>query len=242
MVRFFLLNVLLLSAKWAAAQRPTEHVLYLKNGWVLRGQLLTAPTADPVRLQTADRSEFGFRQAEVDSLRQRTMPPAQLNVTYKVRGFGHYTELGALAGRNTSSSVNTSAFSFQVVNGYKFSQWLFTGLGVGADLYATQSIVPVFASVRGDFTRRGTILPFYFLDAGYGFNITGQDNTLVQPVTYDGGRLWAAGVGMKVLFNNNTGFLVSVGYRTQRTALTRVATEPERVTFERIAVRAGFAF
>jgi hypothetical protein len=85
-------------------------------------------------------------------------------------------------------------------------------------------------------------LPFYFLDAGYGVNITGRDNTLSQPVTYEGGSLWAAGVGMKVLFNNNTGFLLSLAYRTQRTTLTRENTAPERVTFERIAVRAGFAF
>lgn len=245
MVRFPLLFLLFLvgGAGPAWAQRPTEQVLYLKNGWVLRGQLLTAPTADPLRLQTADRNEFAFRQDEVDSLRQRPQPVVSgLNAAYKARGFGHYTELGALAGRNTSSSVNTSAFSFQTVNGYKFNQWLYTGLGVGADLYATQSIVPVFASVRGDFTRRGTILPFYFLDAGYGFNITGRDNTLTQPVTYEGGSLWALGVGMKVLFSNNTGFLLSVGYRTQRTTLLREATPPEPVTFERIAVRAGFAF
>ncbi|WP_310393906.1 hypothetical protein [Hymenobacter sp.] len=242
MARFILLSALLfllLGLGRAAAQRPTEQVLYLKNGWVLRGQLLSAPAADPLRLQTADRSEFVFRQAEVDSLRQRPMPPAD---PYKARGFGHYTELGALAGRNTSSTVNTSAFSFQTVNGYKFNQWTFVGLGVGADLYATQSLVPLFASLRGDLTRRGSILPFYFLDAGYGFNITGRDDALAQPVTYEGGRLWAAGLGVKVLFNRSTGFLLSVGYRTQRTVLTRAAVEPEPVTFERIAVRAGFAF
>lgn len=242
MTRLLLSFLLLLGAYRAVAQRPTEQVLYLKNGWVLRGQLLTPATSDPLRLQTTDRNEFVFPQSEIDSVRQRLQPPSRLNVAYKARGFGHFTELGALAGRNTSSSVNTSAFSFQVVNGYKFNQWLYTGLGVGADLYATQSLVPVFASVRGDFTRRGTILPFYFLDGGYGFNITGQDNTLPQPVTYEGGTLWALGAGVKVLFNNNTGFLVSLGYRTQRTTLTREASPTERVTFERIAVRAGFAF
>lgn len=235
--------LLLLSSVQASAQQATEQVLYLKNGWVLRGRLLSAPTADPVRLQTADRNEFAFRRAEIDSLRERPAPPARnLGVAYKARGFGHFTELGALAGRNTSSSVNTSAFSFQTVNGYKFNQWLFAGVGVGADLYATQSLLPLFASVRGDFTRRGTLLPFYFLDAGYGFNITGKDNNLAQPVTYEGGSLWAAGAGLKVLFNNNTGFLISLAYRTQRTTLTREIVAPERVVFERIAVRAGFAF
>jgi len=45
-----------------------------------------------------------------------------------------------------------------------------------------------------------------------------------------------------VLFSGNTGFLISLGYRAQRTTLTRAGTEPEDVRFQRIAVRAGFAF
>ena len=199
MMRLFCLMIipvlLLLSAAGPArAQQAIEQVLYLKNGWVLRGRLLSPPAADPVRLATADRNEFVFRRAEIDSLRERPAPPARvLGVAYKARGFGHFTELGALAGRNTSRSVNTSAFSFQTVNGYKFGQWVFVGLGMGADLYATQSLVPLFASVHGDFTRRGTLLPFYSLDVGYGINITGRDNAPAQPVTYRGGTLWAAG-------------------------------------------------
>ena len=68
MVRFVLLSFLLLLAARAHAQRPTEQVLYLKNGWVLRGQLLSAPTADPIRLQTADRSEFERRSPSIGCL------------------------------------------------------------------------------------------------------------------------------------------------------------------------------
>jgi hypothetical protein len=242
MARFLILSLLVLCAFSSPAQQPAEDVLYLKNGWVLRGRLLSAPGAPTVKLQTADRSVFVFARADVDSLRQEAMPAAGNVQNYKRRGFAHFTELGALAGRNTSSSTNTSAFSFQTVNGFKFNQWLYTGLGVGVDLYATQSLLPLFGSVRGDFLSRGTLIPFYFVDAGYGINITGEDDTLVQPITYSGGGLFASGVGLKVLFSNSTSFLISVGYRSQRTTLSRPNTPEEPVTFQRIAVRAGFAF
>ena len=40
-----------------------------------------------------------------------------------LRKFGHYTEIGALATtRTTPDNVTTAAFSFQMVNGYRFSQ------------------------------------------------------------------------------------------------------------------------
>ena len=81
-------------------------------------------------------------------------------ILYKEKGYVHYTELGPLAGSNRASNgVTTSAFSFQTVNGYKFNQYLFTGIGIGADLYAVQTFIPIILSVRGDFTKKGNKIP-----------------------------------------------------------------------------------
>ena len=216
-------------------------MLYLRNGGVLHGQRLplSAELPGTVRLRLPTRDVLAFALADIDSIKQQPVP---VLTTERRRGFGHYTELGALAARNTNSSVNTSAFSFQTVNGFRFRPVAFVGLGVGIDLYATQSILPVFGSLRGDLLTRGPLRPFYFLDGGYGFNITGRDEAVAGPVTYAGGALWAAGLGLKVLFSNNTGFLVSLGYRAQQTALTRDGQPRQNIDFQRLAVRAGFAF
>ncbi len=226
----------------AAAQTATEDVLYLRNGSVLHGQRLPPRPAAPnvVRLQLPTRDVLAFPGAEIDSMRRQPLPPS--GPAERRRGFGHYTELGALAARNTNSSVNTSAFSFQTVNGYRFRPAVFVGAGIGVDLYATQSILPVFGSLRGELLARGPLRPFYFVDGGYGFNLTGRDEAVAGPVAYAGGALWAAGVGLKVLFNNQTGFLVSVGYRVQQTALTRAGEARQDIEFQRLALRAGFAF
>ena len=238
----FLLLLLLLGAFGARAQTTTEDVLYLHNGSVLHGQRLPVRAEAPtvLRLLLPNRDVLVVALADVDSVRQQPRPPA--GPPERRRGFGHYTELGALAARNTNSSVNTSAFSFQTVNGFRFRPAVFVGAGIGVDLYATQSLLPLFASLRGDLLRRGPLRPFYFLDGGYGLNITGRDEALTGPVRYEGGSLWAAGLGLKVLFSNQTGFLVSLGYRAQRTALTRDGQARQAIDFQRLALRAGFAF
>jgi len=149
--------------------------------------------------------------------------------------FGHYTEIGALATtRTTPDNVTTAAFSFQMVNGYRFSRWIFTGIGVGADLFATETILPVFASVRGDILAKGDFIPYYFVDAGYGFNVTTNER-----LSYSGGFAFAAGIGFKIQIINQKGFLVSFGYRYQQASFKENNIETQR-DYSRLALRAGF--
>lgn len=158
-------------------------------------------------------------------------------VIYHTSGaFSHYTEIGALAAtRNRPDNVTTAAFTFQTVNGYRFNQYLFTGIGVAADLYATQTIVPVFASIRGDVVKKGVFVPFYFLDGGYGIDITSS----TTDINYKSGIMFAAGLGFKVPINNGPGFLVSFGYRLQQGATVESGVT-DNYHHHRIALRAGF--
>ena len=110
------------------------------------------------------------------------------------------------------------------------------GIGVGADLYATQTILPVFVSIRGDFLESDRTIPFYFVDAGYGINITQKSD---NGSAFKCGLMYAAGLGLKIPFNRNAGFLLSFGYRYQKTAYTYNAASTE-ITYTRLAVRAGF--
>jgi hypothetical protein len=151
------------------------------------------------------------------------------------RRFGHFTEIGALATtRTTPDNVTTAAFSFQMVNGYRFSRRLFTGVGIGADLFATETIIPLFGSVRGDIIRSGDFIPFYFADFGYGFNATRNER-----ITYEGGLSAAIGIGFKINLISEKGFLVSFGYRYQQASLQQNGVVENR-DYRRLALRAGF--
>jgi hypothetical protein len=234
LVPFFLFLLVMMDLP-ARGQKIKEAKIHLNNGSVIRGRLLRS--APDYQLETYDQSVWVFTKDQVDTV--YFTQPVNPNIRYKMKGFVHYTELGPLAMSNRASNgVTTSAFSLQVTNGYKFNQWIYTGLGIGADLYAVQTFVPVVLSLRGDLTRKGSKIPFYFLEGGYGINATSND---VDSVRFGGGATFSAGLGLKILFNGNTGFVIGAGYRYQRSSVNQLGTK-KLEDFNRLTLRAGFSF
>ena len=225
--------MLIMSVAIHAQNGKTEDVVYLRNESVIRGRIIFQD-AKAVKIQTFDGSIFYF---EKEGIIKITRENRWNGFIYKKRGFSSFTELGPLvAGKTTTEGVTTAAFSFQTINGYKFSQYAFLGLGVGADLYAIQTIIPVFGSFRGDIFNRGTVIPFYYLNAGYGINITQASSDISD---FKGGLQWAGGLGLKIPFNRTAGFLISMGYDYQKTAYIQQGLN-KTVSYNRLAVRAGF--
>jgi hypothetical protein len=219
------------------AQKINDDVLYLKNGSIYRGRIIEK-NEKIVKLETYEKNIYAVQLADIQEIKSEESLKKPV-ILYKEKGFVHYTELGPLAGSNRASNgVTTSAFSFQTVNGYKFNQYLFAGIGIGADLYAVQTFVPIILSLRGDFTRKGNKIPFYFVEGGYSINATSND---VDGIKYQGGNTFAAGLGLKILFNENTGFVIGAGYRFQRSELVE-KTKTTIEDFDRLTLRIGFSF
>ncbi len=216
-----------------AQSSKTEDVIYLKNKWILRGKIIRQDSVT-IGIQTHDGNTYVFTATEVDKIaKEKTWR----GFNHKVKGFANFTELGPLiAGKTTIAGVTTAAFSFQEVSGYRLSQYAMLGIGLGADLYATQTVLPVFGSFRGDVLKEGAVIPFYFADAGYGINITQNSS---NGTNFKGGFMYALGLGIKIPFNPGAGFLLSAGYRYQKTNYTLNNTSTD-VFYKRLAVRAGF--
>lgn len=211
----------------------TEDVIYLKNEWVIRGKIILLDDNN-VKIQTAEGNIYNFNKVEIVKI---SVEKRWNNFVYRKSGFSSFTELGPLiAGRTTLDGVTTAAFSFQTINGFKFSQLAFLGLGVGADLYAIQTIVPLFISFRGDLSQHGTVIPYYFGNFGYGMNIT---QTSPQFTDFKGGIQYAVGFGIKIPFNYHAGFLFSLGYNYQETSYSQQGIK-NNINYNRLAVRAGF--
>lgn len=228
---FSLFCSLLMQAR--AQESRDQDVLYFKNGGITRG-LILSNDGGQVRIQTTDGNIFVYASDQISRIAREPRIPTY---HYQKKGFMNYTELGPLvAGKTSIEGVTTAAFSFQTVNGYRFNQFAQLGLGVGADLYATQTIIPVFGSFRGDLGRTGTVIPFYFADLGYGVNITQASS---NGADFKGGLLYAAGLGIKIPFNRSAGFLISLGYRYQKTAYNSGGSD-KTLIYQRLAVRAGF--
>ena len=56
---------------------------------------------------------------------------------------------------------------------------------------------------------------------------------------FKGGIMYADGLGVKIPFNRDAGFLLSFGYRYQKTSYTYNAISTD-IIYNRLAVRAGF--
>lgn len=233
-IKYFLLVFFVLIRVLTVAQSAKkEDVIYLKNESVIRGTI-TDRNDMRIKIQTIDGSIWVYT---MDEIMKVTKENKFGSYQYNKKGFAHFTELGPLvAGKTSIDGVTTAAFSFQTVNGYRFSKYVFTGAGVGIDLYATQTIIPLFASFRGDFSSGGTVIPFYFADGGYGINITQN-----SPGNSDfkGGVNYAVGIGAKIPFNRSAGFLVSFGYHHQSASYNLNAAKKE-IQYNRLAIRAGF--
>ena len=228
MPKFLLVLTLLMSTINLSAQKTAkEDIIYLKNKWVIRGQI-TASSDNAVTIVTRDGNVFVFQPSEIQSLGKENKK--------RYKGFGHYTEIGALAAtKNRPDNVTTAAFTFQTVNGYRFNSCLFLGVGIALDLYATQTILPGFASIRYNLTGKGNFQPFLFSDCGYGFDITSSTTN----INYESGAMFAIGAGLKIPLANRAGFQVSAGYRLQRGAIIESGVKNE-YSNNRIALRAGF--
>jgi len=213
-----------------------EDVVRLTNNWILRGRIVLR-TDSTLRIQTRDGNVFSFPASQVQNVTTEPAWPLQNPTSAH---WTNYTELGPLiAGKTSIDGVTTAAFSFQTLIGYKFRSSLLPGLGAGADLYATQTILPIFATLRGDLLQKPNYSLFAFADAGYGINITQRSSTPAITTTYQGGLLYAAGLGVRIPFNASAGFLLSLGYRYQKTTIT-TAEIPSPVIYRRLALRAGF--
>lgn len=205
--------------------------IHLKNGWTMTGRYTPLPGGG-VEIQTGDGNRWSFPAKDIDSISERPSHGRQAG-WYR---FGHYTEIGALAAtKNRPDNVTTAAFSFQVVNGYRFRPGWFLGLGTGLDLYATQTILPVFATLRVDLLPHRELTPYVFVDGGQGFDITTGNST----VTYRGGALFAAGAGLKIHVSKRTSFHVQAGFRLQKGSTIENGVE-RNYDNQRMALRAGF--
>lgn len=167
------------------AQVEREDVIYLKNGSIYRGTIIEqipgvsykieilggtvilVPAADVAKITKEERqvrSESPRRDRDYES----RSPQPKHEFSYRPRGYFFQGQVEAEA----------LEFGFRVVNGYKFGQFGYLGLGVGVDgvildLHGSSDYsgpyFPIYVYYGGDILKK-QITPFYSIEAGYAFH------------------------------------------------------------------------
>ena len=135
-IRSFLIIAMMLFSTFMYAQE-VDHV-YLKNGSVIRGNIQEIDPVDHVKIQDLCGNIWYYKITDVEKI---TAEPYQSELKAKnesltfAPGFVNMTSIGFLAG--SSNNMQVAPFSLLMVNGWRNSLGLFTGVGMGIEFLST---------------------------------------------------------------------------------------------------------
>ncbi len=238
---------LFLTANIAFAQKTKSDVIYLKNGSIINGQIISALPAGQVKIKTKDNSLWVFESAQIDSISKSVSGLKQLHS-------GNFTiaEAGVLAGN--SDNQYHAPFSFMIISGRQFGNRFSVGAGTGVEFFS-ETYLPVVADLRYYFNRQG-VQPFLGIQGGYSFALDKPDEQFVyqtggmwpQPsgtpleLEAKGGLLLNPSLGISTSLNQNLALTFSAGYRIMRHQYCREDNYSIDVDYNRLSLKIGLLF
>ena len=167
------------------AQSPANEIVRLHNGTEITGTVERLPNGS-VRVTDPAGDMFVFSTDEVASI----MTPQQKQERQKKEAERGY--FGVVEGSTGYSLYGGElAASVGMVNGYKFSPFLYVGVGVDfgttsvwhwnpySGYPASDIILPIYAHVRYSILGRKRVSPFIAFNAGY--DVLGNAGLLIEP-------------------------------------------------------------
>ena len=237
LVAFFLCFLLL--PVYLVAQ-SAEEVIYLKNGSILRGNILETDTGVNVRFEIIGRNQLVIPDSAIQLIlkNQQNQSSGNETLTSPVELAANVSFYGG--------SKNSGGFTF--VTSYHFPFRLSAGVGLGTEWFNYQQL-PFSADVSYCFFG-GPCSPFLYAKVGYALPLSKKENEY-EP-DYYGGVLAGTGAGLRFNFTKCNALIFSLGYRYQKSkAITGTnlwylsGHQDETITyteFNRITFSFGFLF
>lgn len=208
-----LLLLLICSFHFAKAQTCPKDVVYLKNGSIIKGTLIEITPDKGVKIETADHSIFVYPLNEVDKIVKETTesgkeePKAPAKIF--VKGYQAFIELGVIGnlGDADGNSSEGGMGKLNIINGYRFSNHLYAGLGVGVRISKLSPLIPIFADARYFILNKKTT-PYISCDIGYSILAEGK---------YEfGGFMLAPEIGTSFKITPKSAFNIGLGFELQQ--------------------------
>jgi hypothetical protein len=193
------------------SQTVKEDVVYMKNGTIYRGTIIEQIPNVSYKIEIAGGSQIQVKADDVTRIIKEDKfvdGPVYYERPHPVHEF-HYRDKGYfIEGQALAEAVD---IGLRVVNGYKFGQYGYLGVGVGVEslVFGIQrhsydfagTYIPIYLYYGGDILQQH-ITPFYSLEAGYAFH----PNTMAEadyyynssePMSGHGGFMAGAGFGVR---------------------------------------------
>jgi hypothetical protein len=227
----FITLIFILLTTVSFSQNNVEDVVYLKNGSIIRGQIVEQKIGETIKIELLGGSIFVFKQEEIDSIKKEKafhQPLQKTKSDYyrRDKGYRNFTEMGLICGFGTNNNGqyyyaqnrNDYGFSIRTTDGYQWSRYLFTGAGVGIDRFITykQTFSPFYFRVASEFLKK-RVTPYAFTDIGYAvmWKFRSDDYTIGKN---KGGVYFSAGGGVRIFTRSHASVLFNVSYRLNKSA------------------------
>lgn len=187
--------------------------VYLKNGSIIKGDILEYTPEQNISLRTADGSVWVFNASEITRIQNNdsagntntaTAAPSRFTAPTGYRGFVDVMLLNL-------SWQNGLAFNITTSHGYQFNHYAFLGAGIGLDLSYTagnECIIPIFAEFRGNVGKNQ--LQFTYgarLGTALGTGLISYydpiDDIYVDAYQSGAGLYTCASVGLRIAYSPN---------------------------------------
>lgn len=237
----FAISCLFSAAVWA--QTTLEDVVYLKNGSILRGQVMEYDPNANIKVQIKGGSILVYPSSDVLKMEKEaiatpkdnsntTVTPLETVTTPAVEEpeeievwEQHVPEKGlygtVAVGNifpNAESWVPLPGFMIDGAIGYRAHHLFGIGAGAGVLLDFTQSFVYGYGTIRGDILNK-TFSPYYEVNVGYGLPLSADAlmmNGNVQEISVmRGGLYFRPSIGMRFASRNQIHTFVDIGLHMQ---------------------------
>jgi len=175
MKKALLTLTLMLVASVTTFAQTTKDVVYLKDGNVIRGQLVEIIPDKQVKIKTADGSLFVYdtnaieriENGETAKKEKKSEDAPTVNARRIARGFKGFTE-GSFSASLDGSSYHREGLSVSL--GSQILPQLFVGGGIGFEYFGKPNTVtvPIYLDIRTNFIN-GPISPCIGTKLGYAF-------------------------------------------------------------------------
>lgn len=223
-----------------------EEVVYLKNGSVIRGDVLEQ-NEESIKIEINGGTILVYKMSEIERIVKEEkilqFAGAPKNYIIKNTGFYHSVTFGLLPG---TGEFGNFAFggSLHYVFGFQYKPILGAGVGIGADSYIyneIRTLIPVYLEARGYFIKK-PFSPYYSVQAGYGFALV---NEIWNMTSAKGGVMIHPRIGFRFPSRSNASFTTEIGYLYQKAEFTFDDWQgryEEKIDFKRISFRLGVLF
>lgn len=231
-IAFFV--ALMLSASGAMAQQTVETV-YLKNGGLVKGEIIEQVPGQSLKVKTKDGNIFVYQMDEVERIIKETDTSLQAS--------GHRgLDLSVDLGYNINTKGGGGSLAAELELGKRFSKSFYWGIGGGAYIPTGDGdpIIPITTDFKAFMPMSNSrITPFVGLKAGYVLNTAGDvtvgSGRYSQTVKANDFIMVQIMPGIQFPLSGGVDFNFGAGY-------THFIPTSGSGSYGAIAIRAGFGF